>query len=135
MARRPVSMLVRETTMDTSADHLITALVPTVELALRLRTMFDLDDCRFEPFPFDTQLPRIEPGRIVLPASEPGIESWRLDRGIELPVRAGGLLVGRFVLVPKSPTSGAALSPHERGEAIELANGIAPIVAEAMVAS
>jgi len=94
-----------------------------------LVTMFDLHDCWFEPFPFDTQLPRIEPGRIVLPGDEPGLESWSLEAGVELPVRFRELTVGRYVLLAKRPTAGVALSPSLRSDAITLAAAAGEIVA------
>jgi hypothetical protein len=103
-------------------------------VATRLCELFDLCDCRFERFPFDAQLPRIEPGRMVLPAAEPGVESWRLDAGIELPVRAGDLLLGRFVLVASMRTSGVILSPAQRAEAISLAERVAPTLIDSIVA-
>src|SRR5437016_13149966 len=56
--------------------------------AIRLAGMFDLRACWFESFPFDAQLPRIEPGRIVLPGAEPGVEPWSCDQGVELPVHS-----------------------------------------------
>jgi hypothetical protein len=97
--------------------------------ASRLITMFDLRDCRFEPFPFDTQLPRIEPGRIILPGDEPGLEPWSLDGGIELPIRFRDLTVGRYVLSPRIRTSGVALSPTGRWVAIALATDLGEIIA------
>jgi hypothetical protein len=87
----------------------------------RLIAMFDLRGCRFEPFPFDSQLPRIETGRIVLPEAEPGLEPWSLDAGVELPIRCRGLTVGRYVLLPRTRTAGVALSPRLRRDAIALA--------------
>ena len=92
-------------------------------LAAELGGIFDLRECRYEPFPFDAQLPRIEPGRIV-PAAEPGV----------LPVCAEGLALGRFVLVPRSPTCGVSLSPRGRTIAITLAERLAPLIAGAILA-
>ena len=97
----------------------------TARVAAVLRSMLHLRACRYEPWPFDTQLPRIEKGRIVLPADEPGSRPyafWLPADGIELPVRAGGLQLGRFVLVPHIPTSGAGLSPHMRDRALDIAD-------------
>jgi hypothetical protein len=89
--------------------------------AEQLRVMLDLRECRFEPFPFDRTLPRIEVGRIVLPADEPGIRpysGWEPSDGIELPVRYGALLLGRFVLVPRTVTCGVAIPSASRMDAI-----------------
>jgi hypothetical protein len=88
-----------------------------------------LADCWFEPFPFDTQLPRIEPGRIVLPAAEPGLEPWTLDAGVELPVLYRDLTVGRFVLLPRTRTSGVAFDADVRADAIALTLPVGAAVA------
>jgi hypothetical protein len=94
-----------------------------------LITMLDLRDCRFEPFPFDAQLPRIEPGRIVLPGEEPGLVPWSFDAGIELPIRFDELTVGRFVLWPRTRTTGIALPPTVRSDAIALATEVGRAIA------
>ena len=96
----------------------------SAETAAKLRVMLDLRECRFERFPFDGLLPSIEAGRIVLPADEPGTRpysEWQPSDGIELPVRYGALLLGRFVLVPRTPTCGVAIPSTSRTDAIALA--------------
>jgi len=102
--------------------------------ATQLVATLELRACRFEPFPFDTQLPRIEPGRVVVAADEPGIAPWAGDPGVELPVRFGDLTVGRFVLVPGMPTAGVAFSPTARDEAIAMVSGLGEVLAAAMLA-
>ena len=77
--------------------------------------------CWFEPFPFDDLLPRIEPGRIVIPAEEPGVTRSQHTVGVELPVRFRGLTLGRFVLIPSATTCGVSLSASTRARAIDLA--------------
>ena len=104
------------------------------EAAARLITMLGLRACWFEPFPFDVQLPRIEPGRILLPAAEPGVAPWSLDAGIELPVRFSGLTLGRFVLVPASATSGVGFPPSARSDAISMAEHVGAAVGASMLA-
>jgi hypothetical protein len=99
-----------------------------------LIAMLGLRACWFEPFPFDVQLPRIEPGRIVLPADEPGISSWSLELGVELPLRHRALTVGRFVLVPPSPTTGVDFSPARRDAAMAMVAQVGSLIAAAMVA-
>jgi hypothetical protein len=92
-----------------------------------LRRRLDLSTCRFEPFPFDALLPRIEPGRIVIPAAEPvtaSYASWRPEHGVELPVRYGQLTLGRFVLVPKVATCGIAIPAELRADAIAIAQSV-----------
>jgi hypothetical protein len=100
----------------------------------RLTAMFGLRACWFESFPFDAQLPRVEPGRIIVPADEPGVASWSGGAGIELPVRHRGLTLGRFVLVPASPTTGVALAATARDEAISMAASVGARIAAALVA-
>ncbi len=99
----------------------------------QLLDVLRLDACWYEPFPFDVQLPRVEPGRIVLPRTEPGIEPWTLDRGVELPVRVRGLPIGRFVLVTSGTTSGVALAASARAEAIRIATRAAADALAALV--
>ena len=109
----------------------VAARIPSVDsTASELAELLSLRDCWFEPFPFDAQFPRIEPGRIVLPATEPGVTPWRTDTAIELPVRLHGLTLGRFVLVVRTPTVGVGLPADRRATAIELANAVAPMIAE-----
>jgi hypothetical protein len=103
-------------------------------IATRLVAMFGLRACWFEPFPFDAQLPRIEPGRIVLPGDEPGVETWSHGTGVELPVRHGDLTMGRFVLIPEVATTGVIFSPTTRAEAIATANRVGALIAAAMIA-
>ena len=94
---------------------------PVGQFAAELTARFDLRACWFEPFPFDALLPRIEPGRIVVPAAEAGARSftdWRSDDGVELPVRYGALTLGRYVLVPRTSTCGVALASTSRNDAI-----------------
>jgi hypothetical protein len=98
------------------------------ETAAEICARFGLRACWYEPFPFDAQLPRIEPGRVVLPAIEPGVEPWRLG-AIELPVRYGDLPLGRFVLRPVAPTCGVALDSSTRDELVRIAAAIAPAIA------
>jgi hypothetical protein len=99
-------------------EDLVDDTVHALTQALRLRA------CWFEPFPFDRQLARIEPGRILLPGDEPGIEPWTCDAGVELPVRGRGLTLGRFVLVPYERTTGVGFAPLARAEALVLAGAV-----------
>lgn len=103
------------------------------ESAEELVQLLGLRSCAFEAFPFDVQLPRIEPGRIVLPAAEPGVAPWTCDRGVELPVRHHGLTVGRFVLTPETPGVGVAFSRQARAGAIALADDFGSVIAAALM--
>ena len=107
---------------------------PVVEAtAARLASRLGLQACWFEAFPFDAQLPRIEPGRIVLPAAEPGVAPWSFGLGVELPVRFAGLTLGRFVLVPARPTTGIGFSPSARTAAISMAENVGAELATVML--
>jgi hypothetical protein len=96
-----------------------------------LAILLDLQACRFELFPFDELLPRIEHGRIVLPTSEPGVAPCSFS-GVELPVRANELTLGRFVLIPSAPSVGVIFSPTSREQAIARAAGLAGPLAAAL---
>jgi hypothetical protein len=108
---------------------MLAAPVSVDNVAAMLVDMLDLSGCWFEPFPFDVQLPRIEPGRIVLPANEPVVGPCQVNRGVELPLRCNGLTLGRFVLAPRKPTVGVALPSNAREEAIRLADEFATTLA------
>jgi hypothetical protein len=99
----------------------------------RLIALLGLRACWYESFPFDAQLPRIEPGRIVLPADEPGVAPWCVDLGVELPVRHCGLTVGRYVLIAASPTTGVDFSPSLRADAIAMTASVGSRIAAAMI--
>jgi hypothetical protein len=96
-----------------------------------LTELFELRACWFEPFPFDTALPRIEPGRITVPSDEPGHPPVAYT-SIELPVRLEGLPVGRIVLLPSAQTVRFVASPSARDTALELAAVLAGPVAAAL---
>ena len=104
--------------------------VETARAALSAR--LDLAQCWFEQWPFDALLPRVERGRIVLPADVVGARScstWRAEDGIELPVRVQELQLGRFVLVASVATTGVALSISSRDRALGIAEGCASALA------
>jgi hypothetical protein len=104
------------------------------ETAGTIATLLDLRACWFEPFPFDTLLPRIEQGRIVIPAPEPGVAPC-CGLGVELPVRANGLTLGRFVLVPSVPSTGVIFAPTARDHATALAARSGSLVAAALMSA
>jgi hypothetical protein len=97
-----------------------------------LGARLDLAQCWFEQWPFDALLPRLERGRIVLPADVVGARSyaaWRAEDGIEVPVRIQELQVGRFVLVARAATAGVALPATSRDRALDIAEGCASALA------
>jgi hypothetical protein len=122
-----------ETSMETAHNPRSASTEAIVDAAARrLAHLLGLRDCWFEAFPFDVQLPRIEPGRIVLPAAEPGVKRWQFGAAVELPVRLDGLTLGRFILVPNVPTCGVALSANQRANAIAMAGWVAPAIADVL---
>jgi hypothetical protein len=97
-----------------------------------LRAQLDLAQCSFEPWPFDALLPRIERGRIVLPADVVGARSygaWQAEDGIELPLRIHELQLGRFVLVARDATRGVAFPISSRDRALDIAERCATLLA------
>jgi len=93
----------------------------------------DLVSCAFETWPFHASLPRIERGRVVIPADEVGARSYRAwvpADGIELPVRIDGLQIGRFVLVPRIATAGVALPVADRERALDIAEACAAALSD-----
>jgi len=118
-----------------SAGIVETPRAPKLELLFattfsELAVLCDLRACWFEMFPFDTALPRIESGRIVGPAEEPGVPASYT--GVELPVRLNGLTLGRIVLLPSAQSVGTVFTPIARERAIELAAELAAPVAAAL---
>jgi hypothetical protein len=102
------------------------------ETAGAIASLLDLRACWFELFPFDVLLPRIEQGRIVVPAPEPGIAPCS-GIGVELPVRMNELTVGRFVLIPRVPSAGVIFPPSARDRATALAAQSGPLLAAALM--
>jgi hypothetical protein len=96
-----------------------------------LSALCDLRACWFERFPFDTALPRIEPGRILGPAEEPGVPAVSYA-GIELPVRLNGLTLGRIVLLPSAQSVRMVFTATARERAIAMAAELAAPVAAAL---
>ena len=103
-------------------------------VADQLVSLLGLRACWFEPFPFDELLPRIEPGRVVLPPEEPALGPWTIDHGVELAVRCNGLPLGRFVLISGEPTVGVAFPPGARDAALVVADRFGAELGRAWVA-
>jgi ABC-type amino acid transport substrate-binding protein len=115
-----------ETPPDSTIDEVV------ARTAAEIAMMLDLRACWYEPFPFDGLLPRIEQGRILLPAAEPGVAPCS-TAGVELPVRVNNLTLGRFVLIPPKPSVGVAFLPSARDRAVALAEQTGPAVAAALL--
>jgi len=127
--------LLRSSLAEVQSVHVTPAASSLEDLLTRtaadLAVLLDLRACWFEPFPFDALLPRVEHGRIVLPTPEPGIAPCSFA-GVELPVRAEELTLGRFVLVPSAPSVGVIFSPTSRDRAIALVTDLGAPVAAAL---
>jgi len=111
--------------------------MPADEFAAQLVHQLGLEACRYESFPFDRQLPRLEPERVVLPAHEPGVQpltAWRSEHGIELAVRFRQHMLGRFVLVPERPTCGVALAASARDDALTFADKVGEALGRGWIA-
>jgi hypothetical protein len=124
-----------EAIVRTTSEHPSLVSPPATVEATRLQlcAALDLVTCAFEAWPFDALLPRIERGRVVIPADEIGARSYRLwapEDGIELPVRIYGVQIGRFVLVPRVATSGIALPVADRERALDIAEACAAALSD-----
>jgi len=90
-----------------------------------MRTVPGVAACRFEAWPFDTLLPRVERDRIILPADAVGARSfrgWRPADGVEVPARARGMQLGRFVLMLDSGGVGVSMPRDARLHALDIAD-------------
>jgi len=118
-----------EAIVRTTSEHPNFVPSATVESTrTRLCAALDLVSCAFEAWPFDALLPRVERGRVVIPADEIGARSYRAwvpADGIELPLRVNALQIGRFVLVARIATTGVALPATDRERALDIAEACA----------
>jgi hypothetical protein len=113
----------RLTAAGADADDLIAA------AEAELSDLLGLRDCRFEPFPFDTTLPRLERQRtgwhkLVIHQHE--FEPvWGPDHEVELPVELGGQQLGRFVLDSRPGAFPLLIPRHAREVAFALVDQLA----------
>jgi hypothetical protein len=102
------------------------------EVRQELCTLFELENCWFEPPPFPTTMPRLRHGRVMIPSQDP--ESAALDptpsRLVELPVFSGNVARGRFVLEFAQPTTGISLPADARATAVALADQLGVALAK-----
>lgn len=111
-------------------------LVAVVEA--ELADLLGLLACRFESAPFDTTLPRLERQsasrhKLVVQREEvaPG---WGPDHEVELPVRARGHQLGRFVLSLPTASFALRLPAAAREVAFALADQLGAVLAAAWAA-
>jgi hypothetical protein len=86
--------------------------------------LIPLERCWFEAPPFETKMPRLTHGRVVMPTDDPRV--MQLDptpsRLVELRVYGGGQIQGRFVLEFAEPSIGLSISEEVRATTVALAD-------------
>ena len=86
--------------------------------------LIPLERCWFERPPFETTMPRLTHGRVVVPSDDPRV--MQLDptpsRLVELRVFGNGELQGRFVLEFARPSFGLSIPEEVRTTAVALAD-------------
>ena len=92
-----------------------------------LTRILDLKSCRFERPPFQTSLPQLRHRGVRLAAGDD--DESGLHSQLELPVRANGKLIGRFVLTMPVEGSGIALPASDRALAVALADQLGAALA------
>lgn len=93
-----------------------------------LTSILDLKSCRFERPPFPSALPQLRHRGVRLDAGKPDAEG--LNSQLELPVRGGGHLLGRFVLTMPAEGTGLRLPAENRALAVALADRLGAALAE-----
>ena len=92
-----------------------------------LTRILDLKSCRFERPPFQTSLPQLRHRGVRLAAGDD--DESGLHSQLELPVRANGRVLGRFVLTMPVEGSGIALPSADRALAVALADQLGAALA------
>ncbi|HSO94910.1 MAG TPA: DUF4118 domain-containing protein [Acidimicrobiia bacterium] len=93
--------------------------------------ILDLESCRFERPPFQTALPQLRHRGVRLETEPP--DEVGLHNQLELPVRAGGRVVGRFVLTMRTDGTGLRLPTANRAFAVALADQLGAALPETEV--
>jgi hypothetical protein len=93
-----------------------------------LTALLDLKSVRFERPPFKTSLPQLRHRGIRIDAGVP--DSGGLDSQLELPVRGGGRVLGRFVLTMPEDGTGLSLPAANRTFAAALADQLGAALAK-----
>ena len=92
-----------------------------------LTRILDLKSCRFERPPFSTSLPELRHRGVRLRAGAE--DTTGLHSQLELPVRANGQTLGRFVLTMPTEGSGLHLPASDRALAVALADQLGAALA------
>ncbi|HEV2310821.1 MAG TPA: DUF4118 domain-containing protein [Acidimicrobiia bacterium] len=93
-----------------------------------LTSILDLKSCRFERPPFRTALPQLRHRGVRVDAGRPDADG--LNSQLELPVRGGGKLLGRFVLTMPADGTGIRLPAESRQLAVSLADQLGAALAK-----
>jgi hypothetical protein len=93
-----------------------------------LTSILDLKSCRFERPPFRSTLPQLRHRGVRVNAGKPDADG--LNSQLELPVRGGGKLLGRFVLTMPADGTGTRLPGESRQLAVALADQLGAALAE-----
>lgn len=76
--------------------------------------------CQYEAAPFLDRLPELHHSSLVVPAGDPGPLATR--NLVQVPVGAGGRVIGRLVLELPGPAPGMALDPERRAIVVSIAD-------------
>jgi hypothetical protein len=96
--------------------------------------VLQLADCEFQRPPFVDALPRLRRTGVAYPPAVegPGAAGTDDETDVELPVRADGLEVGRFVLRLPPGVTGLDLAPQARATAVALPDQLGVILLAAL---
>ena len=114
------------------AAHLAASARPA-ELVVRveeeLRDLLDLWTCRFRREPPDAPTPRLTRTGVTVPPGAPALTADPTTWTLELPVTAGRVDLGRFLLVPHEPRPAGGFDPEARRDAVALADQLGAVLA------
>lgn len=85
--------------------------------------------CRYEPGPSRDTMPRLTRQGVRLPAEAPVITADPNTWAVDLPVEAGAVELGHFVLVPHEASASAEFSSDRRRDALAMADQLAAVLA------
>lgn len=109
-----------------SASTNAAQLIPLLEE--EIATALGLWYCRFEPGPLRAEMPHLTRQGVRLPAEAPVITADPNTWAVDLPVLAGEVELGHFVLVPHEASDSAAFPPDGRRDALAMADQLAAVL-------
>lgn len=84
--------------------------------------------CRFVPGRLDTPMPHLTRTGVRLPAEAPVVTADPNTWAVDLPVLAGEVELGHFVLIPHEASDSAAFPPEGRRDALAMADQLAAVL-------